>query len=65
MSSALSPRVVSCPGCGELVRWAPESTHRPFCSARCRGIDLGAWASEAYRVPVQQPGEPDPSGSDL
>jgi endogenous inhibitor of DNA gyrase (YacG/DUF329 family) len=24
---------------------------RPFCSERCRLIDLGAWASERYRIP--------------
>ncbi len=45
------PRSVNCPICGQTVPWLPESVHRPFCSARCRDIDLGAWASEKYRVP--------------
>ena len=45
-------RAVKCPQCGATVPWAPESTWRPFCSERCRTLDLGAWASEAYRVPV-------------
>jgi endogenous inhibitor of DNA gyrase (YacG/DUF329 family) len=30
----------------------PASRWRPFCSPRCKTIDLGAWAAEAYRVPV-------------
>ena len=48
-------RVVNCPTCGKPVKWTPESTWRPFCSARCRQIDLGAWASEGYRVPTSPP----------
>ncbi|MDR2113454.1 MAG: DNA gyrase inhibitor YacG, partial [Candidatus Accumulibacter sp.] len=39
-----------------------ENKYRPFCSERCKLIDLGAWASEAYRVPtreeaIEPPGE--------
>jgi endogenous inhibitor of DNA gyrase (YacG/DUF329 family) len=49
------PRTVSCPTCGKAVVWDTESRYRPFCSARCRQIDLGAWASEAYRVPTSAP----------
>jgi endogenous inhibitor of DNA gyrase (YacG/DUF329 family) len=30
--------------------FSPENRWRPFCSERCRGMDLGAWASEDYRV---------------
>ena len=51
-------RVVNCPSCGKPVPWQPESTWRPFCSARCRQIDLGAWASEDYRVPSAPPDAP-------
>jgi len=43
-------RVVKCPACGKEVRWTPENRFRPFCSARCRQIDLGAWAAEKYRI---------------
>jgi endogenous inhibitor of DNA gyrase (YacG/DUF329 family) len=32
--------------------FAPENPWRPFCSERCRIIDLGNWAAESYRVPV-------------
>jgi endogenous inhibitor of DNA gyrase (YacG/DUF329 family) len=45
-------RIVSCPQCGAPVAWSPASRFRPFCSERCRMIDLGAWACESYRVPV-------------
>lgn len=46
--------VVSCPTCKAEVVWQPSSEYRPFCSARCRLIDLGAWASESHSIP----GEP-------
>jgi endogenous inhibitor of DNA gyrase (YacG/DUF329 family) len=45
-----APRVVKCPQCGTPVPWSPESRWRPFCSERCKMLDLGAWASERYRV---------------
>lgn len=48
------PASVACPTCGADVTWSPESRFRPFCSNRCRLLDLGAWADEAYRVPVRE-----------
>ena len=45
-------RTVPCPRCGAPAPYSPENRWRPFCSERCRTIDLGAWASEAYRLPV-------------
>ena len=47
-----TPRLVNCPQCGRPVEWAATSRWRPFCSERCKTTDLGAWAAEAYRVPV-------------
>ncbi|WP_424193933.1 DNA gyrase inhibitor YacG [Ampullimonas aquatilis] len=44
--------VVNCPQCGDSVEWTPENRYRPFCSKRCKLIDLGAWASESYSVPA-------------
>jgi uncharacterized protein len=44
-----APRV-KCPGCGTLCLFAPANKWRPFCSERCRNLDLGAWASERYRL---------------
>ncbi len=46
--------VVRCPTCAKPVPWGPDSPERPFCSARCRQIDFGDWATERHRVP----GEP-------
>lgn len=43
-------RFVRCPTCGQPARYAAGNPWRPFCCERCRGVDLGAWASEAYRV---------------
>jgi len=39
-----------CPICHQPVTWVGNA-HRPFCSERGRLIDLGAWASERYRIP--------------
>ncbi|WP_047196470.1 DNA gyrase inhibitor YacG [Caldimonas brevitalea] len=48
-------RTVTCPNCkGESV-YGPENPYRPFCSARCKNIDFGAWASESYRVEDSTP----------
>jgi len=46
------PRIVACPTCGKPVAWTRAQAFRPFCSERCKLIDLGAWAAERYRVPV-------------
>lgn len=50
--------VVTCPTCGAAVPWTPEQRSKPFCSERCRLIDLGHWATEKYRVPVE-PADPE------
>lgn len=42
--------VVDCPTCGKKVPWNDTSPSRPFCSERCRLIDLGEWASEGHRI---------------
>jgi endogenous inhibitor of DNA gyrase (YacG/DUF329 family) len=42
--------VVKCPTCGTPVRWDATSAFRPFCSERCKNVDLGAWASERYAI---------------
>jgi endogenous inhibitor of DNA gyrase (YacG/DUF329 family) len=53
-------RVVACPRCGGESLYAPENPFRPFCSERCKIHDVGAWASESYRVAAT----PDPEGED-
>jgi endogenous inhibitor of DNA gyrase (YacG/DUF329 family) len=52
-NSASPPRKVPCPACGQPAVYAPFNPFRPFCSERCRLMDLGAWASEAYRIPAK------------
>lgn len=47
--------IVDCPTCGTKVEWTEASKFRPFCSHRCRQIDLGAWAEEKYVIPVANP----------
>ncbi len=46
--------IVNCPTCGASVEWTEQNIARPFCSQRCKLIDLGAWASEAYRVAADE-----------
>jgi endogenous inhibitor of DNA gyrase (YacG/DUF329 family) len=50
-SAANPPRIVLCPTCGKRVKWTAANPVRPFCSERCRMIDLGAWADERNRIP--------------
>jgi len=45
-------KTVLCPTCANSVAWVPENRWKPFCSERCKLIDLGEWATETYRVPV-------------
>ena len=67
-SSSHSTRKVRCPRCGLMIEYSTTNPYRPFCSERCKLIDLGQWANEDYKVPVQQvPGLedlPDPSSSE-
>lgn len=41
---------LACPTCKKTVLWNNEFPYRPFCSDRCRLIDLGEWASESHRI---------------
>jgi uncharacterized protein len=45
------PVTVKCPTCGRGIEWSEQSPFRPFCSERCRVIDLGAWLSEKHVIP--------------
>ena len=46
------PKLVTCPTCGGDSVYAPSNPFRPFCSERCKNIDLGAWANEDFRMPT-------------
>jgi endogenous inhibitor of DNA gyrase (YacG/DUF329 family) len=48
--SPAKPRLVRCPACGGNSVYGPANRFRPFCSERCKNLDLGAWASESFRV---------------
>jgi hypothetical protein len=53
------PATVKCPTCGRLIEWSDQSPFRPFCSDRCRLIDLGAWLTEKHAIPADE-SEPSP-----
>lgn len=46
-----TPRIVPCPTCNKSVKWTSSNPDRPFCSERCKLIDLGAWADEKHTIP--------------
>lgn len=53
-SAATTKQVmVRCPSCSETVPYRTDNPYRPFCSKGCKAIDLGAWASEQFRVEVK------------
>jgi endogenous inhibitor of DNA gyrase (YacG/DUF329 family) len=45
----------TCCICKIKITQTEDSKYFPFCSKRCQVIDLGAWASESYRVPSKEP----------
>ena len=51
---------VECPTCGKPVAWVAENKWRPFCSERCKLVDLGDWAAERHVIP----GNPSEATSD-
>ena len=55
------PRNFPCPRCGKPSFWE-ENAFRPFCSERCKLIDLGAWASDEYTLPTED--SPPADGAD-
>jgi uncharacterized protein len=53
--------IVACPICRTEVEWE-GNPHRPFCSERCRMIDLGAWIAGEYAVPAETPPSDEETG---
>jgi len=47
----MAGKLVKCPICRKSVAWK-GNPHRPFCSERCKLVDLGHWLSEDYRISV-------------
>ena len=58
-SGKQAPSVVACPTCGKAVTWEAGQAWRPFCSERCKLIDLGEWLSEEKRIPGDAAPEPE------
>lgn len=54
MPSINKKSIINCPYCGKKGTWVADNPFRPFCSERCKLIDLGDWADEKNRLP----GEP-------
>lgn len=55
-------RIGSCPQCGVSVRLDESNPWRPFCSERCKLLDLGEWFGERFSIPSEDqtpPGDPD------
>lgn len=50
-------RVVACPHCGKPVEWSEKSPWKPFCSERCRMVDLGEWFDESHAIPGESADE--------
>ncbi len=55
MTAAVKVRKVACPSCGETSEYSPMNPYRPFCSERCKLVDLGDWATEKFRIPDNTP----------
>lgn len=53
------PTHVNCPTCKQSVVWSAASPFRPFCSERCKLIDLGEWAAENHRIADQSSVDPE------
>jgi len=45
---------IICPTCGKKNTWHNDNPHRPFCSDRCKLIDLGDWAAEKFRIQTDE-----------
>jgi len=57
-------RIVACPVCGKSTAFTAANRWRPFCSERCRVSDLGAWATESYRIPAKEGEDDNPPPDD-
>ncbi len=56
-------RKVKCPTCGTMAVWDTANRWRPFCSERCKQLDLGAWSAGQYTIAENHPAEPNDSGA--
>jgi uncharacterized protein len=59
VNNTTKKRIVACPQCGKDAEFSPQNVYRPFCSERCKLIDLGEWAEEKFRIPDSAPADLD------
>lgn len=53
MSKNKLTKQISCPTCDKQDTWNSENKFKPFCSSRCKLIDLGEWANESRKIASQ------------
>lgn len=59
----IQKKSIACPTCEKKGTWIPENPFRPFCSERCKLIDLGEWADEKHRIPGEK-AQPEDTGKE-
>jgi endogenous inhibitor of DNA gyrase (YacG/DUF329 family) len=52
VNTSSQERTVVCPSCKGPSIYSPRNLYRPFCSDRCKSIDLGAWANQEFAIPT-------------
>jgi uncharacterized protein len=50
MQTKISNQNVKCPTCDKPDTWQADNKFKPFCSDRCKLIDLGEWANESRKI---------------
>jgi endogenous inhibitor of DNA gyrase (YacG/DUF329 family) len=55
---------VPCPTCRRETEWSSDNRYRPYCSERCKMVDLGAWFAEERSIPAEAPSERDADPAD-
>lgn len=55
MTDSSNPQIeVKCPRCKTPTIYSVNNPYRPFCSERCKMVDLGRWADENYKIPLSE-----------
>lgn len=50
LTTGNNTQIIACPQCKASVKWSVTNPYRPFCSNRCRFIDLNGWVNEEYKI---------------
>lgn len=60
----MKPLRTACPTCKREIEWSAANPWRPFCSERCKMVDLGAWLAEKHAIPGDPVEDSDNSAAD-